>query len=101
MQYIFHVIYTSDTLDSDFLKSGYRKLFGKGNKEIESYEPKTLNDLSYENDPDEYRSVYFSWYYKKKGIMTGRMIGKMLPEEYIPECFKDALTRAKEIASNG
>lgn len=80
-------------LDSDFVKKPFKKI----NYNLEEYVPKTLGDLDIQTI-DEYRAVYFSWYYTKKGILIGRIIGDMVPADCIPLCYIDAIAKAKEVA---
>lgn len=81
------------TLDADFLRKPLKKI----NYDLEKYVPKSLDELSLD-DPEEYRSIYFAWYYNRKGIIIGRVIGNTLPAECIPNCYIDAISRAREVA---
>lgn len=38
------------------------------------------------------------WYVANKGLILGKAIGEHLAESLIPDCYKNAITRAKEIA---
>jgi putative ATP-dependent endonuclease of OLD family len=79
-------------LDEDFVKKPFRKI----NYDISSYIPKSLENLD-DMQMDEYRAVYFAWYYSKKGILIGRIIGEMVPDNCIPDCYIDAISKAKEV----
>lgn len=81
-------------LDSDFVRKPFRKI----NYSLEGYVPKTLDELDIQ-EIDEYRAVYFSWYYTKKGILIGRIIGNMVPADCIPSCYIDAISKAKEVVT--
>ena len=37
---------------------------------------------------------------KKKGILLGRIVGNELSNDQIPNCYSDAIAKAKEIAGN-
>ena len=50
-----------------------------------------------ESDPEFY-NVMSSWLYKKKGIFVGRIVGRSLTSEMIPDCYKNAISKAKEVA---
>lgn len=80
-------------LDEDFVKKPFRKI----NYDISSYIPKSLENLD-DMQMDEYRAVYFAWYYAKKGIIIGRIIGEMIPDDCIPDCYIDAISKAREVA---
>jgi len=84
---------TKHTLDADFLRKPLKKI----NYDLESYVPKSLDELTVE-DLDEYRSIYYAWYYNRKGIIIGRIIGNTLSAECIPACYINAINRAKEVA---
>ena len=80
-------------IEEDFVKKPFRKI----NYNLASYTPKTLKDLNIDKI-EEYRAVYFAWYYAKKGILIGRIIGETLTEDCIPTCYIDAINKAKEVA---
>lgn len=80
-------------LDNDFVKKPFKKI----NYDLTKYTKKTLKQLD-SKEIEEYRSVYFAWYYTKKGILIGRIIGDKLPEDCIPTCYIDAISKAKEVA---
>lgn len=87
---------TSHILDQDFIKKAFKKMGIDPN----TYQPKKLTELS-TTDLCEYKRVYSAWYYAKKGILLGRIIGSMLKREYIPSCYTNAILKAKEVARNG
>jgi putative ATP-dependent endonuclease of OLD family len=80
-------------LDDDFVKKPFKKI----GYDIGTYTPKSLKQLDIDNI-QEYRAVYFAWYYTKKGILLGRIIGDILTEDCIPDCYKNAINKAKEVA---
>lgn len=83
----------TELIDANYIKKPYTSKLGL---DIRNYVPKTLASIS-ETDPEFY-NVFSSWLYAKKGVITGRVIGKMLPESLIPQCYKDAINKAVEIA---
>ncbi len=80
-------------LDEDFVRKPFKKI----DYDINNYTPKTLDSLDL-HKMEEYRAVYFAWLYVKKGILIGRIIGERLPEDCIPDCYTEAITRAREVA---
>lgn len=84
------------TLDSDFIKKGFKKM----KMDISNYTPKRLSDISIDNK-EEFCAMYSAWYMAKKGVLLGRIIGNLLPKELIPECYVNAIIKAQEIAANG
>ena len=83
----------TEILDADYIKKPYTK---KLNLDINGYIPKSLGIIS-DADPDFY-NLFSCWFYAKKGVLTGRIIGEMLTETLIPDCYRDAIQKAKEIA---
>ncbi len=83
----------SHVIDVDFVKKPFKKI----NYDIVTYIPKTIDDLDQEQ-LGEYKAVYFAWYYIKKGILIGKIIGNSLPADCIPTCYIDAISKAKEVA---
>lgn len=83
----------SHVIDVDFVKKPFKKI----NYDIDTYVPKTIDDLN-QDQLDEYKAVYFAWYYIKKGILIGKIIGNSLPADCIPTCYIEAISKAKEVA---
>lgn len=83
----------TETIDVDYIKKPYTKKLGL---DINNYVPQPLGALC-ETVPEFY-NVFSCWFYAKKGVLTGRVIGEMLSETLIPKCYKDAINKAKEIA---
>ena len=83
----------TETIDADFIRDPYKKKLGL---DINSYTPKSIESIP-ETDTEFY-NVVSSWLYKKKGIFVGRIIGKSLNKDLIPECYKNAILKAKEVA---
>ncbi|MDI3476886.1 MAG: putative ATP-dependent endonuclease of the family [Thermoanaerobacterium sp.] len=80
-------------LDADFVKKPFKKI----GYDLATYTPKSLEELNIDQI-NEYRAVYFAWYYNKKGILIGRIIGNTLPADCIPICYINAINKAKEVA---
>lgn len=80
-------------LDADFVKKPFKKI----GYDLATYTPKSLEELNIDQ-LNEYRAVYFAWYYNKKGILIGRIIGNTLPADCIPICYINAINKAKEVA---
>ena len=79
--------------EEDFVKKPFKKI----NYDLDLYTPMTLEDLNI-GQIEEYQAVYFAWFYVKKGILIGRIIGETLTEDCIPTCYVDAISKAKEVA---
>lgn len=82
-------------LDANFVRKG----FAKCQADISTYVPKKLSDVSDENG-SEFCIMYSSWFMAKKSVLLGRIVGTSLPAELIPSCYKNAIIKAKEVASN-
>ena len=76
----------NQVFDEIFTKRTFEKL------EFDPSEFKScrLKDVK-RDDLELYKAIYFTWFYKKKGLYLGRIIGKMLPKELIPDCYKNAI----------
>lgn len=83
----------TEVIDADFIKDPYVK---KLKLDINNYVPRAISDIP-ESNPEFY-NVMSSWLYKKKGIFVGRIVGRSLTLEMIPDCYKNAISRAKEVA---
>jgi putative ATP-dependent endonuclease of OLD family len=83
----------TEIMDADYVKKPYTKKLGL---DINNYVPTSLGALS-ETDPDFY-NLFSCWFYAKKGVLTGRIIGEMLTDVLIPNCYRAAIQKAKEIA---
>ena len=82
-------------LDADFVRKGFEKC----KADISKYIPIRLSDVSSENE-FEFCTMYSSWFIKKKSILLGRIVGSFLSVELIPDCYKNAILKAKEVASS-
>lgn len=82
-------------LDANFVRKGFTKC----QIDISTYVPKRLSDVS-ETDESEFCTMYSSWFIAKKSVLLGRVVGMSLPDTLIPNCYKDAIIKAKEVASN-
>lgn len=60
---------------------------------------KKLSDVLDTNE-SEFCTMYSSWFIAKKSVLLGRIVGASLSAELIPNCYKDAIIKAKEVASN-
>lgn len=85
----------TEVLDENYVK-GY---FKKQGLSLEGYVPKSLNDVS-DEDEDEFCNMFSAWFTAKKGILLGRIVGEKLSADLIPGCYKDALLKAQEVAKN-
>lgn len=84
-------LYTEETCDN----CGHAKRV----KDASSYTPKLLTDVA-DNDEEDFCRMYSAWLMAKKGVLLGRIIGDALPLELIPACYKDAIMKAREVATN-
>ncbi len=82
-------------LDSNFVRKG----FAKCQVDISTYIPKKLSDVLDTNESD-FCTMYSSWLIAKKSVLLGRIVGTSLSAELIPSCYKHAIIKAKEVASN-
>ena len=85
----------SQPMDDNFVK----KAFDKMGVDINSYTPKRLSDVD-ENDEDDFTQMYSAWFIQKKGILLGRIIGNAIPADSIPDCFTNAIRRAREMVTS-
>lgn len=82
-------------LDANFVRKGFIKC----QADISTYVPKKLSDVS-DIDESEFCTMYSSWFIAKKSVLLGRVVGTLLSDNLIPSCYKDAIIKAKEVASN-
>lgn len=82
-------------MDVDFVKKHFKKM----NVDISDYTPKKLSDIN-DTDETEFCQMYSAWLMAKKGILLGRIVGELLPAEFIPTCYSDAIKKAQEVATN-
>ena len=82
-------------LDANFVRKGFEKC----KVDISTYVPKKLSDVLDTNE-SEFCAMYSSWFIVKKSVLLGRIVGTSLSADLIPSCYKDAIIRAKEVASN-
>ena len=83
-------------LDSDFVKKWYTKS-GLDLTTFISVRIQDIDDL----DLNRCNSHFSAWLYNKKSILMGRMIGDILDIDLIPQSYKNVITRAREVESNG
>ena len=84
------------TQEKEFVKKPLKKI----DYDMENYVPKKLNELDM-SDADEVTIMYYAWFYKKKGIILGRLIGYSIDESCIPDTYKNAIKRSVEISMSG
>lgn len=82
-------------LDANYVRKG----FAKCQADISTYVPKKLSDVLDTNE-SEFCTMYSSWFIAKKSVLLGRIVGASLSADLIPNCYKDAIINAKEVASN-
>ncbi|SFU57292.1 ATP-dependent nuclease [Butyrivibrio sp. M55] len=82
----------TEIIDADFIRKPYKKL----GLDINSYIPQSIESIPVASP--EFYNVVSSWLYSKKGIFVGRIIGKSLIKDLIPDCYKNAILKAKEVA---
>lgn len=85
----------TETLDANYVR-GY---FDKKGLSLECYVPKSLSDVS-DEDEEEFCNMFSAWFTAKKGILLGRIVGEKLSAELIPECYKGALLKAQEVVKD-
>ncbi len=85
----------SDELDLDFVRKPFKKMA----IDLAGYAPKRLMDIA-EDDENEFCSMFSAWFMVKKGVLLGRVIGELIPETSIPDCYRNAIIAAKEVATN-
>lgn len=85
----------SEVVDKNLLNKFYKKK----NISLDNFEPKQLGSVL-DNDAEEFCNIYSGWYYAKKGVLLGRIIGEKLTLELIPESYANALRKAEEVAEN-
>lgn len=83
-------------LDRNYIKAGFDKI----GADLDSYTPTKLSSID-KNNRNDYCNIFSSYYISKKGVLLGRIIGELLTKELIPNCYKDAILKAKEVAENG
>lgn len=85
----------TETLDANYVRS----YFDKKGLSLECYVPKSLSDVS-DEDEEEFCNMFSAWFTAKKGILLGRIVGEKLSAELIPECYKGALLKAQEVVKD-
>lgn len=67
-------------------------------KDRSSFPTTQLSSVA-DDDADTFCRLYSAWFMAKKGILLGRIIGNILTAELIPECYSNAIRKAKEVAT--
>lgn len=83
-------------LDKDYVKAGFDKIGAN----IDTYLPTKLSSVN-KNNKSDFCNLFSAYYISKKGVLLGRIIGELLTSELIPDCYKNAILKAKEVAENG
>ena len=83
-------------LDKNYIKAGFNKI----GADLNSYIPTNLSSVN-KNDREDFCNLFSAYYISKKGVLLGRIIGELLTSELIPDCYKNAILKAKEVAENG
>ncbi|MDR1166489.1 MAG: AAA family ATPase [Deltaproteobacteria bacterium] len=87
----------SIVMDLNFVKKYFKKM-GVDATDC-NYKPKKLSDVS-NTDKKEFCLMFSAWFMAKKGVLLGRIIGHAIPPELIPVCYRNAIKRAQEVATN-
>lgn len=82
-------------LDINFV----RKHFDKMGADLTGYVPKRLCDVS-DSDETDFCHMFSAWFMSKKGVLLGRIIGEAIPEDNIPDCYRNAIEKAKKVAES-
>lgn len=85
----------NEILDLDYVKKPLEKM----GIDTNSYVPKNLASID-DTDCEEFCNMYSAWFIKKKGVLMGRLIGEKISAELIPECYKNAIMKTKEISTH-
>ena len=83
-------------LDKNYIKAGFNKI----GADLNSYIPTKLSSVN-KNNREDFCNLFSAYYISKKGVLLGRIIGELLTSELIPDCYKNAILKAKEVAENG
>lgn len=83
----------SQIFDENYCKKSFEKI----GFSYSFTRPYHLKDIS-RDDLDLYKATYFTWFYRKKGLYLGRIIGQALPRELIPECYRRVIAAATDEA---
>lgn len=62
-----------------------------------NYKAKKLDELSPKNKR-EFISLHYAWFYRKKGILLGRIIGHSCDRDLIPPVYKRAIYKSIELS---
>lgn len=91
---------TSTIMDKDFIKKSFKKM----EIPLDEYKDICLADIRSGDanlSNNEKIALYSAWLLAKKGVVLGRVIGRCLKEEQIPETYKKAIHKAVEVSENG
>ena len=84
------------TFDATFI----RKYFKKTSVDANKYQSKCLSDVS-DNNEEDFCAMFSTWFIANKGVLLGRIAGEAMTEKDIPDCYKNAIKRAQEVAKDG
>lgn len=82
-------------LDVNFVSKHFKKM----GIDVGSYTPKKLSDVS-DDDKEDFCRMFSTWFMAKKGVILGRIIGEAIPKSAIPDCYRNAIKKAKEVATS-
>lgn len=72
--------------------------YGKLGVPINLFVPKKIGDIA-ESNQSEFCNMYSAWFMSQKGILFGRVVGKILPKEMIPPCYANAVLLAQRLSN--
>ena len=82
-------------LNADYVK----KWYGKNGFNIDEFVDIKIKDID-DSDLEQCKKLFSGWLYSKKSILMGRLISASIDVGLIPQCYKDVISRAKEVASH-
>lgn len=82
-------------LDANFVSNHFKKM----GIDMTNYTPKKLSDVN-DEDEDDFCRMFSSWFMAKKGVLLGRIIGETISKTDIPDCYCNAIKKAKEVATS-
>jgi len=86
---------SSQELDANFVRNHFRKM----GIDMAGYVPKKLSDVR-DDDEEDFCRMFSAWFMAKKGVLLGRIVGDEIPATNIPDCYRNAISKAQEVASN-
>lgn len=86
---------SSQELDANFVRNHFKKM----GIDMTGYVPKKLSDVR-DDDEEDFCRMFSAWFMAKKGVLLGRIVGDEIPAINIPDCYRNAISKAQEVASN-